>query len=919
MTFTAIYVGCLPDGRVEPLLTKQGHTLREVCEVYTPQEFFASFTAAKKQDDVIVTIGGEGDHTCAILTAQALCLPLPLPDTYFPDQAEIYDSGDPAETFAVYSGNGKSFVMLPPQATSLTALVDFLDKKYRTRSTLPQEGARPAESVTASPVPAQQLTKEELRAPVQTPAQAVPNALTATELGGVILAEREEPEKPHSKKKPEEPSVPAAAQAAREPDAARPRRTRTALTCAALSVVLIAALILSYFVIYIPIHCDRVYADARARYGSAGTGELPEGMLSKFGGLYQINKEIGGWLILSNTEVNYPVMDPASGNESYYTQHLYNGDKSKYGALWLDQSYRAGEYNRNTVIHGNNFSDGRMFSDLTGYTRTLENYVNSPLISMDTVYSSAYWKIFAVYLADEEEETFDPARNTFFDDTAFGNYAGQIEQRSLIRTSVDVRDTDEILTLVTPYAADARFCICVAARKVRPLESISVNVSTASVNPDPLYPARWTGAKLVVADDLSSDLAVLFNVSDVSDPYADNSGTSSADITIGVDVSAIYGSDVQYYEEDLGGMNDKGHGIADDPDDEGASSKPASSKPASSKPASSKPSSSKPSSSKPSSSATSSGTATSETTTSGQSSSAAPQSSEVSIPDESHETVSQAPNAAACAAPLSVRSNASGTIVTDCAVNVIARIIEAEMGSGCELEALKAQAVAAYCYLKYNKSTASNPVTVAVKVSAGAKAIQAAQEVVGQILTYKNALCLTPYYAYSAGRTNACHDVWTANLPYLVPVDSSVDKQYSKFETTKSWTSAEMAAVIKKQFGVTLTGDPSKWFQITAYTTSGVYVATLNVGGQSTYKSGGKTYAFTGARMYSKLDLRSAAFDIEYDAASDTFTFHVYGYGHGVGMSQRGANYYAKAGYSYQWILAHYYPGTTLCMDPDFS
>ena len=44
-----------------------------------------------------------------------------------------------------------------------------------------------------------------------------------------------------------------------------------------------------------------------------------------------------------------------------------------------------------------------------------------------------------------------------------------------------------------------------------------------------------------------------------------------------------------------------------------------------------------------------------------------------------------------------------------------------------------------------------------------------------------------------------------------------------------------------------------------------------------------------------------------------TFAFTTYGWGHCVGMSQNGANFYAKyAGWSYQDILFHYYPGTTL-------
>ena len=42
------------------------------------------------------------------------------------------------------------------------------------------------------------------------------------------------------------------------------------------------------------------------------------------------------------------------------------------------------------------------------------------------------------------------------------------------------------------------------------------------------------------------------------------------------------------------------------------------------------------------------------------------------------------------------------------------------------------------------------------------------------------------------------------------------------------------------------------------------------------------------------------------------FVFSGHGWGHGVGMSQYGAYGYALHGASFQQILAHYYPGTTL-------
>ena len=38
--------------------------------------------------------------------------------------------------------------------------------------------------------------------------------------------------------------------------------------------------------------------------------------------------------------------------------------------------------------------------------------------------------------------------------------------------------------------------------------------------------------------------------------------------------------------------------------------------------------------------------------------------------------------------------------------------------------------------------------------------------------------------------------------------------------------------------------------------------------------------------------------------------FTTNGYGHGVGMSQHGADYLARQGYTYSQILEHYYVGT---------
>ena len=58
--------------------------------------------------------------------------------------------------------------------------------------------------------------------------------------------------------------------------------------------------------------------------------------------------------------------------------------------------------------------------------------------------------------------------------------------------------------------------------------------------------------------------------------------------------------------------------------------------------------------------------------------------------------------------------------------------------------------------------------------------------------------------------------------------------------------------------------------------------------------------------------------DTEDKKTEGKFVITTYGWGHDLGMSQNGANLYAKKdGVDYKWILDHYYPGTTLVEKDD--
>lgn len=255
---------------------------------------------------------------------------------------------------------------------------------------------------------------------------------------------------------------------------------------------------------------------------------------------------------------------------------------------------------------------------------------------------------------------------------------------------------------------------------------------------------------------------------------------------------------------------------------------------------------------------------------------------------------------------------AGGSVVTDDAVTIVAKAVMAEISDGFNEEAIKAQAVATYTYIKYYNDNGSN--AYAVLATPTDKVTNCVKEVIGKAIYYNNSMIQAVYCASSAGYTASASNVWGVNYPYLVSRRTDFDELYDiNYGRKATFTADEMRSYVLNNTGITLNDDPTSWFEITSRI-DGNYVGTMKIGGLSSYTRNGKTVEITGRIMREVImdfDLRSASFDIAYDPSSATFTFTTYGYGHGCGMSQHGANILATHyGYTYDQILAFYYQGT---------
>ena len=276
-------------------------------------------------------------------------------------------------------------------------------------------------------------------------------------------------------------------------------------------------------------------------------------------------------------------------------------------------------------------------------------------------------------------------------------------------------------------------------------------------------------------------------------------------------------------------------------------------------------------------------------------------------------------------------------------------------------EALKAAAVATRTYTyhsmsgKHSKYGFDLCATTCCQVYSGITKCQestnaAVDATQNQVLTYNGALITAVYHAISGGITQSAAGTWGGNpesYPYLTIVETPFEN-YSEIARGK-WTKVlydeDFAKLISSSShsgkvstpvsvtvddttpgylnNVTIKGNNGASFILKTSDAIRSFFSTLsanftigNVYMPSSYTS--ETVSVLTANGEVSLSAGSGAYILTTDgkeSVSGVRRAHFLdgkGYGHGVGMSQYGTQYAAKAGYKYDEILSIYYPGTTL-------
>lgn len=240
-------------------------------------------------------------------------------------------------------------------------------------------------------------------------------------------------------------------------------------------------------------HQDSIIEQSRSVWHTSETEEEPQPSVIEL--MLRENSDFKGWITVPNTQIDNPIYQ--TDNNDFYLNHNQQKKSSIYGALFFDcqNVITEAETDKNLVVYGHHMKNGSMFGNLTKY-KQLSFYKQNPTVEFSTLYKKSTYKIYAAFVlnaskADDNGYIYNISRKNFIDDEDFDSWVNEACERSLINTGVDVKNGDNIITLVTcTYDFDdARFVVM--ARETREDEDVSVDTSNASANPSPKYPKRW--------------------------------------------------------------------------------------------------------------------------------------------------------------------------------------------------------------------------------------------------------------------------------------------------------------------------------------------------------------------------------------------------------------------------------------------
>lgn len=159
--------------------------------------------------------------------------------------------------------------------------------------------------------------------------------------------------------------------------------------------------------------------------------------------LAKTNADIAGWLILPDSEINYPVVY-APDNE-YYLKRLFNQRKNDAGTLFIDARNQRSLQDANTVIYGHNMKNGSMFAAITRY-KDQSYYDKHPRAYLMTPQGKYVIELFAGFVSSVDGDSWE---RSFGSSEDYARWIERMRKKSTFDSPVQMDAASQCVTLST--------------------------------------------------------------------------------------------------------------------------------------------------------------------------------------------------------------------------------------------------------------------------------------------------------------------------------------------------------------------------------------------------------------------------------------------------------------------------------------
>lgn len=126
-------------------------------------------------------------------------------------------------------------------------------------------------------------------------------------------------------------------------------------------------------------------------------GEVdPSAILPEYRTIYEMNKDLVGWIRFEGTRIDYPVVQ-SPYEKDYYLYRNFNKEYSKDGCIYVREACNVFTPSDNVVIYGHRMNSGAMFADLMHY-RDKSFWETHQTFSFDTIYERHTYQVISVFV-----------------------------------------------------------------------------------------------------------------------------------------------------------------------------------------------------------------------------------------------------------------------------------------------------------------------------------------------------------------------------------------------------------------------------------------------------------------------------------------------------------------------------------------